>query len=109
MPVELRAPITKLKEDTDAHKSNKELANLHYDTKQTHCWVLGGRLLAGTNQMLEHEKRKTMRSHARPVSVSKARAVVISVDFVVLSLGRKSRARATSETPKMTGTWPLKN
>ena len=53
--------------------------------------------------MFEHENHKTMRSHAQLVSASKARAVAIFVDLMVLSLGRKSRARETSEVPKMIG------
>ena len=54
-------------------------------------------------QTLEYENRKTRSSHAQQVSVSKASAVVIFFDFVVLSLGRQSRAREASEVPKMTG------
>ena len=56
--------------------------------------------MEGTDLMLEHVNLKTMRSHAQLVSVSKARAVVI---FVVLLLGRKSRAREASEVSKKTG------
>ena len=103
IPVELRLPITKLNEETDAHNSNKEWTELQLNTQQTDCWVPGGRMLACTDQMLEHENHKTMRSHAQLFSVSKARTLVIFVDFVVLSLGRISKARETSEVPKMIG------
>ena len=60
------------------------------------CWKLPIRCLSMKNH-------KTMRSHAQLVSASKARAGAIFVDLMVLSLGRKSRARETSEVPKMTG------
>ena len=53
--------------------------------------------------MLEQESHKTMRSHAYLASVSKARAVVIFVDFVVVTLERKPRTREASKVPKMTG------
>ena len=88
IPVELRAPSTKLEEETDAHDSDTELAELEPHTKQVRWWRPSGRLLSGIDQMLEHEHSKTMRSHVQLVSVSKARAVVFFVDFVVQSLER---------------------
>ena len=39
--VELGAPIAKLKEEFDAHDSDKELTELHRNMQQAHCWVPG--------------------------------------------------------------------
>ena len=105
MTAQLRGPITKPEEETDTHDSDTELAELQLNTQQTHGWVPGGRLLAGTDRMLEHENCKTMSSHAHLVSVSRASTVVIFVDIVVLPLEMTSGAREASEVPKMTGTW----
>ena len=52
---ETQEKVISIKEETDAQNSNKELTELQLDTQRRQCWVPDGRMLAGTDQMLEHE------------------------------------------------------